>query len=280
MNVSRQLDKFYTRPQTAKIVVDEVKKEVGELDLFDLIVEPSAGEGALFDLFPENRLGIEIENTDRFLQMDFLSVTAEEWKLIVPYPHSKVIVIGNPPFGKNGSTALAFLNKSVDIADTICMILPATFLKPSMQNRVHPYLHLLKTVRLPDNSFTFEGQIWNVPTVFQIWKRKKDKRAKIHRSLTHKDFQFIDSSKFEKGKGIIVQRVGARAGQIMPVNSNKASKNYHYIIPNEKLEVDVLLERFSSLGLEEAECKTNTSGMPSISKSEIIDLYSRRFDKK
>ena len=63
------------------------------------------------------------------------------------------VVIGNPPYGKNSSLAVKFLNKASELSDTVHMILPRTFRKPSVINRINPNLHLVSDKDVDDSAF-------------------------------------------------------------------------------------------------------------------------------
>lgn len=274
---SRELDQFYTRKETAKDVIKMSRKTIGSFDNYKLFVEPSAGTGSLYNLLPKGkRIGVEIELTERFIHRDFLSISDEEFGEYVKYSTSEVVVIGNPPFGKNSSTAIEFVNRCSFIADTICMILPATFNKTSIQNKINLDLHLIYSQSLPKDSFIFEDAIKDVPSVFQIWKRKDEKRVKVNLPTTHNDFHFLTAQRYAQYTGddvIVIQRVGQRAGQIMPKNVQKSSTNYYYIVP----DVPNLRKKLEKLDLENHPCKYETAGMPSISKTELIQIYSERY---
>ena len=52
-NKSKDLDKFYTHPDIAKKFVDIIDN-IFPLKNFDLILEPSAGNGNILQYLPEN----------------------------------------------------------------------------------------------------------------------------------------------------------------------------------------------------------------------------------
>jgi hypothetical protein len=87
--------------------------------------------------------------------------------------------------------------------------------------------------------------------------------------LTHEDFRFVES--LTSGKDVfIIQRVGARAGQILK-DVVKTSKNYYYIEPLK----EGVLEKMKSLNLENSVSKYQTAGYPSIGKGELVEMYSK-----
>ena len=122
------LDKFYTKINISKMCIDEVEKYV-KLSNFDLIIEPSAGNGSFYSqIRHKNKIGIDISpELDVLIKKDFLLY-------IPPKKNNKILVIGNPPFGKVSSLAVKFFNHSSIWADTIAFIIPRTFRRISVQN--------------------------------------------------------------------------------------------------------------------------------------------------
>ena len=127
INANRLFDKFYTQPSVAETCINITYKIIGENAKCYTYIEPSAGSGAFLDLLPLNTLGIDIfppEERIDILKMDFL-----QWN---PEKSQNIVVIGNPPFGKNASLALKFINHAARFASYIAFILPRTFEKQSM----------------------------------------------------------------------------------------------------------------------------------------------------
>ncbi len=264
---AKELDQFFTKPEIAQELIRKVDEILG-LKNFDRFLEPSAGSGSFYDYLPVNKIGIDIDATIQgpYLQRDFLLLSPPDLNID---NKEKNLVIGNPPFGKNSSKALQFLNHSFLFANFVCFILPSTFNKISMQNRVDLNFSLKYKQELPKNSFTLNGENYNVPCVFQIWEKLKGPRSKKILPLTHEDFTFVDS--VTGGKNVfIIQRVGARAGQILK-DVVKTSKNYYYIEPLK----EGVLEKMKSLDLENSILKFQTAGYPSIGKAELVELYSK-----
>ncbi|ADI35149.1 hypothetical protein VN1328_12650 [Helicobacter pylori] len=169
-NSSNVLDQYFTKPSVALKCFQkacEVIKKYENLDDF-IFLEPSAGDGVFYDLFPKNRrIGIDIEpKRDGFIQCDFLN-----YKLPT---HQKVICLGNPPFGHRGVMALEFINHARN-CDFVCFILPMFFEsqgKGSIKYRVKG-LNLLYSERLEKNAFIdFKNKEVDVHCVFQIWSKK------------------------------------------------------------------------------------------------------------
>ncbi len=163
-NSSNVLDQYFTKPSVALKCFQkacEVIKKYENPDDF-IFLEPSAGDGVFYDLFPKDRrIGIDIEpKRDGFIQCDFLN-----YKLPT---HQKVICLGNPPFGHRGVMALEFINHARN-CDFVCFILPMFFEsqgKGSIKYRVKG-LNLLYSERLEKNAFIdFKNKEVDVHCVF------------------------------------------------------------------------------------------------------------------
>lgn len=161
-------DQFYTKESTALhciSVARDVAAKFGD-DFDDYIhVEPSAGAGAFYNNLPLPRIGLDIEpSTSGVYEMDYLT-----WK---PTKEGKYFVIGNPPFGLRGHTALNFINHS-SYADYVAFILPQLFDsngKGSAKSRVKGF-NLIHTEKIP-NAFVYpDGKEVSVNCVFQVWSK-------------------------------------------------------------------------------------------------------------
>jgi hypothetical protein len=120
---SEELDQFFTKPEISQDLIRKVD-EILKLENFDLFLEPSAGSGSFYDSLPVNkRMGIDIDaaNQSPYLKGDFLLLSPSD------------LGIQN---NINSSKALQFLNHAFQFANFVCFILPSTFNKISMQNRV------------------------------------------------------------------------------------------------------------------------------------------------
>lgn len=177
-NVKNKFDEYFTKPEIAQNLFDKFCKIVGkkeDLNKF-IFIEPSVGNGAFFKLLPQNKIGIDIKQTEfDTIQSDFLAYNLPK------SPNQPFIVIGNPPFGHRGVLALEFIKHATN-ADFVAFILPMFFQslgKGSIRYRVPANLHLLYEEVLPKNSFyTPSGKDADVHCCFQIYSKnhKKEKR--------------------------------------------------------------------------------------------------------
>ena len=124
-NVKNKFDEYFTKPEIAQKLFDKFCKIVGaKEDLTKFIwIEPSVGNGAFFEILPQNKIGIDIKQTEfGTIQSDFLAYNLPK------SPNQPFIVIGNPPFGHRGVLALEFIKHAAN-ADFVAFILPMFFFK-------------------------------------------------------------------------------------------------------------------------------------------------------
>lgn len=154
-----ELDRFYTLPAVAEWCLQKVN-----LSGFPLVVEPSAGSGSFSDLL----LGCEALDIrparSGVVQADFLS-----WS---PPSHRPAAVVGNPPYGVNGSLVVAFIKKACSFADLVAFILPLSYQKVSMHARWPKSFHLVGDYALPTPNATLDGAPTATRNCFQVWERR------------------------------------------------------------------------------------------------------------
>lgn len=276
----RELDQFYTRPEIARrcmtLVAAAVSKHVD--GVIGTWLEPSAGMGAFLDLMPTPRLGLDLDPAhEEVVPEDFLL-----WKGGTRLP-GPVVTVGNPPFGKNASLALRFVNHAASFSSLVCMILPRTFEKASMQAKVAKTHHLVETHTLDPDSFSFDGANYSVPCCFQIWKRMPlDNLRTVNRAvLKHCHFRFVEnqgmtaSDADAMGVHFAFQRVGGKAGLASVEGLTKSWKSHYWIIADENhVDPEELMRRLNDI--DWSEHKHRTAGNPSIGKGELILEYTNR----
>lgn len=268
---STSLDKFYTRPETAEACLALL---FARLPGFwaDLFVEPSAGDGVFLERLPEPRYGIDIAPAAP-------GIDAGDYLAWAPVENvGTVAVVGNPPFGKNGAKAIAWFNHSAQYAEVIAMIMPASLMKGSMQDRLNDRFHLLDEMPLLAEPFRVGAALHQVNAVFQIWRRGGNRRPKSVRKTTHPDFRFVASA---VGADFVIRRVGGRAGKILPsINESAATHGYspssNLFVKAAGVDPEILEARFRTLNFTEVrEC---VAANPSVSKSDIVALYQAQLD--
>ena len=245
-----QLDQYYTREDIAALLYGVVGMYF-DLTLYQ-IVEPSAGAGSFFKIMPFGSWAYDVEPKYPGIETaDFLKVKFE--------CDRPVAVIGNPPFGKSASMAKRFFNHAASQADVIAFIVPKSFRKASIENRLDQFFHLVREEAVPDDAFIFRSKPYSVPAVFQIWERRAEPRKLQFAETRHPDFQFTTPDLAD----FAIQRIGQRAGRVH--RDLTASPRSHYFI---KGDVEAVMRE-----LDFASVVGNAAGNPSLAKSEIISLY-------
>ena len=172
-------DVFYTKRDIAEQCCSVIKK-LGFIKKRDLVVEPSAGDGAFIDyikLLSDDYIFYDIEPKHPEIKKgDFLADDLGD--LLENISEKDVHMIGNPPFGRQSSLAKKFIKKS-SFSNSISFILPKSFKKDSLKKTFPLNFHLLYEMELPEFSFLVEGQSYDVPCVFQIWKKNHSKENRL-----------------------------------------------------------------------------------------------------
>lgn len=270
--MKRTVDKeqYFTPPELAQECISLVDQLYG-LDKFDLIVEPSAGDGSFLNFLPKKvSIGVDIApQAPNIIKSDFLQWLPEKLKA-----NSKVLTIGNPPFGARASLALKFIDHAAVFSDVIAFVLPMSFNKYTFQNMLAANLHLVKSIDCADVYMTPSGSM-KVNTVFQIWERRLEARKKIERKMNHPHFNMRHAhlsrtspdelvelrNKFE----FAVAQVGSNFAPKDPLSLDKGS--YWFVAPL----VQGVRERFARMDFSHLDGKNLAH--KSLSKSDIIEAY-------
>lgn len=255
------IDKYYTKENIVNDCISIIKTKI-EINKDDLIIEPSCGNGAFisgiklltdnykfYDLEPENE---EIE------KQDYLALQN-------PSCNKKIHIIGNPPFGRQSSLAVKFMKKSCEYCDSISFILPKSFKKDSIKNKIPLNFSCIFEYDLPDNSFVVNKKEYDVPCVLQIWKKTEILRPVIEKVLPV-NFIFV---KKENEPHISVRRVGYYSGKIDKNIIDKNIETHYFIKFTNDLSIDKNIELLKNISFSH----NNTAGPKSISKPELINKY-------
>jgi len=259
---SKDLDQFYTNPKIAA----SLYAQLGEiLDINQVFfIEPSAGSGSFSNLLDlNNSLSLDIDpKQDYIKKQDYLLFDDS----ILP-KNRTIVTIGNPPFGKNSSLALKFFNKSAIYSNYIAFILPKTFKKDSMVNKLDKNMFLIYEKELTKNSFIYNEEPYDVPCVFQVWEKRDMIRDKIKQLTTVKYFDFTTKDKAD----LAIRRVGGLAGKVLE-DFEQYKKASHYFIKTNKKEItkELLVKLLKNKYNEFQSLAKNTAGNPSLSKHELI----------
>ena len=258
------IDKFYTKKETVDFIITIFKKHIA-LNNDDLIIEPSAGDGAFIDAIKSLTSNYEFYDlepcNDEIVKQDYLLYNNNNNN------NNNIHVLGNPPFGRQSSLAIKFIKKSCEFCTSISFILPKSFKKESLKKTFPLNYHLLFEIDLPKNSFLVNSQPHDVPCIFQIWIKKTHIRV-VNEKLEPHNFVFVSK---KDNPDISFRRVGVNAGSI-DVNIAIKSIQSHYFIRftnNKPLEKNI--ELLNSIVYD----TNNTVGPKSIGKQELIKEFNK-----
>ena len=252
------LDKFYTIPTYSKKCIDKVF-ELYDINNFQLIVEPSAGNGSFLNqIHSENKIGIDISPEDsNILKMDFFDYKPSSIK-------ENILVIGNPPFGKISSLAIKFFNHAAKWANVIAFVIPRTFRRPSVQNKLDINFHC------------FNPQM-SVKCCFQIWEKNETKRSIIYLPTKHEHWEFLGFGPIDNngqptppiGADFAMRAYGGKIGEIKKeCLKDLRPKSWHWIKSN--INKEDLIKRFNQLDYSDS---LNTARQNSMGRGELVRLY-------
>jgi len=239
-------DQFYTCEDVAKMCVDILLRHVPTTIPW---IEPSAGQGVFLRLVP-HAIGYDIEPKHPSIRTaDFLHVDI---------PHG-CLVFGNPPFGRQSSLAKQFIRHAAEKAAWIGFILPRSFLKPSMQSAFPLDFHLVDSIELPSNSFRVNNIPYDVPCVFQVWKRESTHRI-VEGSASPIGFRYVKKT---DTYSFAFRRVGINAGKCCLPSQDLSVQSHYFVKVDDETKINNILQASQTHTFP-----TNTTGPRSLSKHE------------
>jgi hypothetical protein len=267
------LDKFYTIPTISTECIETIGS-LYDWNTWDLVIEPSAGNGSFLSQIPTSKkigLDIDPEHPD-IIKKDFFDY--------IPPVVPNILVIGNPPFGKISSLAVKFFNHSAEWCSVIAFIVPRTFRRISVQNRLNLNFHLIHDDDIPTDPCSFSPPM-QVKCCFQIWEKQDQGRDIIKLNTEHPDWEFLShgppDSKGQPtppiGADFAILAYGGKCGRIVTDDLHTLRpKSWHWIKSN--INLAELIERFSSLDYS---LSKDTARQNSIGRGELVWLYSESY---
>lgn len=255
------IDKYYTKNNVVDLCLELVKKYI-EINTNDLIIEPSAGNGSFIDgikTITSNFIFYDLEpDNNEIIIQDYLLYDYT----IVKNDYNKIHIIGNPPFGRQSSLAIKFIKKSCEFCDSISFILPKSFKKESLKNKIPLNFHLIFENDLPDKSFLVDDIEHDVPCIFQIWEKRNINRI-VQDKLYPNNFIFVKKT---ENPDISFRRVGVNSGKIDKIIQDKSIQSHYFIKFTNEKSTNENIRNLSIITYE----FNNTVGPKSISKQELI----------
>ena len=170
-------EQYYTPLDLATALVEEVVKITGPLD-GRTVIEPAGGTGAFVtavSAYGAQVISFDIEPKHKNVsQGDFLDASLQV---------SGALTISNPPFGRNNALSIPFFNHAAKVSDTIAFIVPQSWRKWSVINRLDRNFHLVADQELKIDYVDAENEPLmdrrHLATCFQIWQRDETFRPII-----------------------------------------------------------------------------------------------------
>lgn len=252
-------DKFYTKPEIAQLCLDSIP---GGIAQYTLSIEPSAGSGSFSSLIP-NALALDLHPEAKgIIEQDWFTYSRERSVEV----QEKVLVFGNPPFGQQNSLAVKFINHAATFADTVAFVLPLSFKKDSVQDRLNEHLHLVLELELPKKAFTLHGEDYGVPCVFQVWEYDASRTREKSVKVSPVGFSFV---KKDDSPQMSVQRVGGRAGFASLDYAEKSVQSNYFLKFEPVLAPEALEKVVSGINGATFASRDHSVGPRSISKTDV-----------
>lgn len=291
---AKEFDQFYTADDVAVACIEKVRVVLPTLEIKDkdvFYLEPSAGDGAFLRAIEQadparkrDCLGCDIDpKREDILKCDFLNDPIHNL-----LPTGKVIVtVGNPPFGRKGKLASAFINKAFEYSQVVCFVLPIQFNKFSGHNQIAPQAKLVFNEPLPENCFVFNGKPYSVRSCFQVWTTRAtqmpDLRIRQSPRTRHPDFEMYqyncteDAAKFFDKSAypwdFAVPRQGFKDYRIRETDPNAMDRRVQWIFFKAKNKK--ILSRLKKLDFDTLSRKNST--IPGFGKADVVEEYERLY---
>jgi predicted RNA methylase len=174
-------EQYYTPKDLAEKLISEVAALVPDLPK-RTVIEPAGGTGSFIKA--AQAIGV----TD-FLSFDIEpkhSLVKKADFLVKKINAKDAVTISNPPFGRNNSLSIPFFNKAAEHSEFVCFIVPRSWRKWSVINRLDRRFHLIADhdilIDYEDDLGKRLSSRTNLNTCFQIWQRKTELRPliKVH----------------------------------------------------------------------------------------------------
>ena len=171
-------EQFYTPQDLAIELVATVENTLGPLK-GKTILEPAGGTGSFIEAVAKagakKIISFDIEPLhEKVTRGSFLDQEIKE---------TGVITISNPPFGRNNALSIPFFNHAASFSDAICFIVPRSWRKWSVTNRLDMNFELALDLELDIDYVDASGELIStknrLATCFQIWRRNKNPRMPI-----------------------------------------------------------------------------------------------------
>ena len=170
-------EQYYTPGNLASELVSVVARLVPDF-ASRTVLEPAGGTGAFVDA--ATALGAKVVSLD----IEPLHVSVQRFDFLeAELRLSNAVTISNPPFGRNNSLSIPFFNRAADHSEYIAFIVPRSWRKWSVINRLDPRFHLISDQDIVVDYVDASGKRLSekkiLATCFQVYQRRDSLRPKV-----------------------------------------------------------------------------------------------------
>lgn len=257
-------EQYYTLPNVVDQCVDIAMKYYGMTP----ILEPAGGTGEFIDGL--RRVGIEER---RIISGDIepKHPLVKEQDFLKTNYRKAMFTISNPPFGRANSLSIKFFNHAAKNSTYICFLVPISWRKWSVINRLDRRFHLVEDVEMPEVSFyNDDGPIegGNLRTVFQVWER----RDYLRDIIEIPDRGYLNRSTPEDAN-VAITFFGYSCGKIETDFERKPNTTKKFFTANEEV-IEALTK------LDYNRYSSNTAYVKALSLPEVNALLNEYFDNE
>lgn len=172
------LEQYYTPINLAQELVLELKQLLVDFEGKNFL-EPAGGTGSFIEALRSHGAA-EIQSVDTHpmhpavKKRDFLSFQAKDQNLVT---------VSNPPFGRNNALSIPFFNHAAQFSSHIAFLVPRSWRKWSVQNRLQANFHLIHDRDVNLIYVNSKGEPLaksnELRTCFQVWEKRVEVRPKF-----------------------------------------------------------------------------------------------------
>ena len=171
-------EQFYTPRETADLVVARVVGLVPDA-LGRTWLEPAGGTG----VFIEAAMAAGVRDLVSLDIEPLHPLVAEGDFLTSDLSVAGAVTVSNPPFGRNNSLSVPFFNGCAKYSDVIAFIVPRSWRKWSVTNRLDPWFGLVADDDLTVDYVDAKGEHVHgrrlLRTCLQVWERRAEPRPRV-----------------------------------------------------------------------------------------------------
>ena len=268
-------EQYYTLPEVVDLCVETAMRYrlPGQR-----ILEPAGGTGEFIEgmlragVCAEQITATDIEpKHDLVKRGDFLESSFD-----IDFDN-QFFTLTNPPFGRANSLSVPFFNHAAPVSNYIGFLIPVSWRRWSVMDRLDQRFHLVEDVEMPQVSFynfddggnvlPYDGGL--LKTCFQLWERRNYPRTLIAKNV--EDRQYIVSCSPQEAD-VAITFFGHRSGRVETDFERKLNTTKNFF----KVKDQGVVAALNSI--DYTRFNKNNAYVASLSKPEINFLLNEYYD--